>query len=437
MKTRLLTAVLALTAMALLALNWATRRPAVPAKDDTAAAESRSVAAPLGPTAAQGDSVSAPPAPAAEAPAGPAILVNASGQPIFPWEQIESPDYRKYVSNLRAAGFPEELIRTIITADVDKLYEPREAALKPKPIPFDAPMAQRAPQEMKDEDWERLKQLRDVRMEKQALLEQVLGIYVPRDIMRSPNSRRNYESYEYALSLLPPEKREAVQLAQENEILKEGMQKATITDPAAELEAFKRSCAERDAALRQVLTPDEFDRYEMHMEPVATELARCTIGMEPTESEFQAMFKIASKNWIDTGGVYGRWRANPVPQDQIAAADRERDASLSEALGPERYLDYRMAITEMGQQMRNLAARFGLPGETVAQAFALQTEADQLAGAARDATAAASADRSIPAPQPSPAQRLSEVQGQLEQVLGSQVWQAWQDGRNRRVSLDP
>ena len=311
MKTRLLTAVLAITAMALLALNWATRRPAVPAKDDTAAAESRSATAPLGPTAAQGDSVSAPPAPAAEAPAGPAILVNASGQPIFPWEQIESPDYRKYVSNLRAAGFPEELIRTIITADVDKLYEPREAALKTKPIPFDAPMAQRAPQEMKDEDWDRLKQLRDLRMEKQALLEQVLGIYVPREIMRSPNSRRNYESYEYALSLLPPEKREAVQLAQENEILKEGMQKATITDPAAELEAFKRSCAERDAALRQALTPDEFDRYEMHMEPVATELARCTIGMEPTESEFQAMFKIASKNWIDTGGVYGRLAGKP------------------------------------------------------------------------------------------------------------------------------
>ena len=35
---------------------------------------------------------------------------------------------------------------------------------------------------------------------------------------------------------------------------------------------------------------------------------------------FLAMFRIAYKNWFDTGGVYGRWRARPVPPDQIAAA---------------------------------------------------------------------------------------------------------------------
>ena len=31
------------------------------------------------------------------------------------------------------------------------------------------------------------------------------------------------------------------------------------------------------------------------------------------------MFRIAYKNWFDTGGVYGRWRAIPVPPEQIAA----------------------------------------------------------------------------------------------------------------------
>ena len=38
--------------------------------------------------------------------------------------------------------------------------------------------------------------------------------YVPREILRTPISR-NYEAYEYAISLLPVEKRDAVQLAQE------------------------------------------------------------------------------------------------------------------------------------------------------------------------------------------------------------------------------
>jgi hypothetical protein len=358
-------------------------------------------------------------------------------QPALKWEDIESPDYNKYVSGLRAAGFPEELIRTIIKADVDKLYEAREAALKPKVIAFDAPMSQRAPQHMEYEDWERMKQLRDVRMEKQALLQSVLGVYVPRELMQSPNSRRNYDAFEYALSQLPPEKREAAQLAQENEIWTEGLHKDTIRDPAAELEAFKRSCAERDAALHQALTPEEFDRYEMNTTPAGTELARRIIGMEPTEAEFMTMFKIAYKNWVDTGGVYGRWRAMPVPPERIAASDAELDASMREALGSERYLDYKMAISETGQQMRNLATRFDLPRETVAQASALQTEAEELGRTATVALATAGTSGPSLAPAQSASQRLSELRAQLEQVLGPEVWQAWQDGRKWQVSLDP
>ena len=47
------------------------------------------------------------------------------------------------MANLRAIGFPEELIRSVIIADIDKLYAPREEALKVKPVPHDAPMDQR------------------------------------------------------------------------------------------------------------------------------------------------------------------------------------------------------------------------------------------------------------------------------------------------------
>jgi hypothetical protein len=67
---------------------------------------------------------------------------------------------------------------------------------------------------------------------------------------------------------------------------------------------------------------------------------------------------IAYKNWLDTGGVYGRWRALPVPPAQIAAADAEMNASLREALGQDRFLDYQMAVSDTGQKMRNFGARF-------------------------------------------------------------------------------
>src|SRR5687767_831304 len=39
----------------------------------------------------------------------------------FDWRLVESEDYKKYIVNLRSIGCPEETIRDIITADVNKL----------------------------------------------------------------------------------------------------------------------------------------------------------------------------------------------------------------------------------------------------------------------------------------------------------------------------
>jgi hypothetical protein len=263
------------------------------------------------------------------------------------------------------------------------------------------------------------------------VLEEILGDYVPREILRTPISL-NYEALEYAISQVPVEKRNAVQMVQETEILVEGMNKSSIKDRAAELESFKKSCADREAGLRQILTDEEFERYEMNTTPAGTELARRVIGMAPTEQEFLAMFRIAYKNWFDTGGVYGRWRASPVPPEQIAAADREMNASLENALGADRFLDYQMAVSDAGQQMRNFAARFEVPRETLAQAFELQSQMDQLAGMNR----ASFGDSGIAA-NAAPAQSPAGLQSRLQQLLGPQLWQAWQSGKNLRVNLDP
>src|SRR5436853_5301622 len=49
----------------------------------------------------------------------------------FHWSSVESPDYREYIANLRAIGCPEETIRDIVIADVNKLFGSRIAALYP------------------------------------------------------------------------------------------------------------------------------------------------------------------------------------------------------------------------------------------------------------------------------------------------------------------
>jgi len=105
---------------------------------------------------------------------------------------------------------------------------------------------------------------------------------------------------------------------------------------------------------------------------------------------------------------------------------------LSATLGPERFLDYQMAVSETGQQMRNFAARFDLPRELMAQAFQLQTQLDQL-GRARGWTANAG----DPTGQGLATLQPTELQGRLQQLLGPELWQNWLTGRRLRANLDP
>jgi len=66
-------------------------------------------------------------------PTSPAVAVTtpslAPGRTNFHWSQVESTDYLIYIRNLRAIGCPEETVRDIIVADVNKLFAPRYAAL--------------------------------------------------------------------------------------------------------------------------------------------------------------------------------------------------------------------------------------------------------------------------------------------------------------------
>ncbi len=420
MKTSLLIWILTATAVALLAANWQVRRPRAANADAALPAEENAT------TPAKTEATAEP---SASAPSSASTVVP---HPVVKWETIESSDYKQYVSRLRSVGFPEELIRSIVIADMNKLYESREQALKLKPVPYDAPFLQRQTNQITGADWDRVKQLWQLQIQKQTALQDILSCYVPREILRTPRSL-NYESYEYAIGLLSEEKRNAVQLIQEGYVLDEAISTTSMTNRPAELENYKRLRAERDAAMLRTLTPEELDRFNMNTTPAGTELARRVIGMEPTDEEFETMFKIVYKNWLDTGGVYGRWRAIRVPPEQIAAADQEMNATLRSALGPDRFLDYQMASSETGQQLRHLGARYDLSRETLAQAFELQTQADQLSKARNIVSFSTDGGKTVQ----SPAQRLQELQSQLQQVLGPVVWSAWQDGRYQKVNLDP
>jgi hypothetical protein len=88
----------------------------------------------------------------------------------FRWSQLESSDFHQYMANLREIGCPEETIRDLIIAEVDKMFAPRFMAL--------------AADTQKVDYWRtRSKsnsplstQLRALQEERKALLRELLGI---------------------------------------------------------------------------------------------------------------------------------------------------------------------------------------------------------------------------------------------------------------------
>src|SRR5207249_1222220 len=128
--------------------------------------------------AASAPVLSPDPEPATSSPTVPAAAITppSKNQPaaVFTWRQIESEEYKSYIANLRSVGCPEQTIRDIIIADVNKLYAAREAPLKPKST--GARKANQAQISFAPDELEKRKQLREIQIEKRAVLKELLGI---------------------------------------------------------------------------------------------------------------------------------------------------------------------------------------------------------------------------------------------------------------------
>src|SRR5437867_12387881 len=55
------------------------------------------------------------------------VVAHASSNDRFAWSEVESADFKQYMANLRGIGCPEETIRDLIVAEVNKLFAPRFA----------------------------------------------------------------------------------------------------------------------------------------------------------------------------------------------------------------------------------------------------------------------------------------------------------------------
>jgi hypothetical protein len=295
----------------------------------------------------------------------------------FRWHQIESIDYKSYIQNLRVIGCPEETIRDIIIADVDKLYAPRLAAFRPAPEEYQFWKTGNNPGSSYNQTAEQRKQSRDIYQEKQALLKELLGEDYQKEMARQLGHAQEEDPF---MAGLPKEKKDQAQKIQRefSEKRSEIYAKAKGYISMEVQDDLKVLSRQMNDELAKVLTPQELFEYQVRTSETASNLKNNELRVfDATEEEFRAIFKAKqARDLIQRSADGSIDRASRDLQRQI-------DDELRSTLGEQRIADYGRAQDGDYQNLVRLAETRELPRSTADKIYAMKDEADKAARAIR------------------------------------------------------
>ncbi|MFA6543489.1 MAG: hypothetical protein WCS99_03635 [Limisphaerales bacterium] len=341
------------------------------------------------------------------------IVTNSVAQK-FDWSRVESDDYRKYIANLRSIGCPEETIRDIITADVNKLYESKRKALAgpKKKFEFWKPGALMGAAI----DPERTEKERALNKEKRVLLTDLLGSAPDDkpDLLASTATQ-----LEAMFDFLPAEKRGKVfELMQD---MQTRMQKV-MKGGAPDAEDLRKMMKESETAIAGVLTPEEMLDYNLRFSMTANMMRMQLAGFEPTEQEFLDLFNKRKAYDDEFGGAFGAGlNLKGEEKAKQDAAKKALDDDIKAQLGDARYADYKRGEDYAYQAMYRAADREGLGKEAAVKAYDMKKAAEDQAKQIR-------ADKSLSADQRTAALRAvrDETERSVKNVFGEKGFSSYE-----------
>jgi hypothetical protein len=278
----------------------------------------------------------------------------------FNWSRLESTDYRQYIANLRAISCPEVTIRDIILTDVMRLYAQRRGQYyqNGRDFKFWETNEKRKLKQPQLEDRE--KQLAAIDKELPAVLRELLGINYERELNKyfvdsDADNRR--------LAFLSEDKRAQV-LALRDQF--EGDRERILYQEQAGkpspggFEKLREIQRQQDAALLNILTPQEKEEYELTMSPTADRLREQLIGFNPSEEEFRDLFR--RQQAIDSAYAFEDSSDETVQAAQ-ASAEQTMLEEFKAQLPPDRLAQLARTEDPDYQKLCVLAERFDLPAD--------------------------------------------------------------------------
>ena len=288
----------------------------------------------------------------------------------FTWRNVEAQDYKDYIANLRSVDCPEETIRDIIFADVNKLYAGKFKLLRGEEGDYKYWKGNRSWSNNK-EGLERQKRIRELEKEKSALLVELLGV----DPEKDRQKEMGYSDYrDRNLSFLPEEKKKLARDIQEKfEEQRQELYRNGIYDEEDQ-KALKKVYEAQMAEMAKVLTPQELEEYDLRASQIASQLRYDLDGFEPTENEFREVYRLRKAREDDLAYSYDP--DDKAGQERRKKAGEEVDLQIKAQMGDARYAEYKRSQDYSYKELARLSDRLELPKGTAVAVFDMKKVAE-------------------------------------------------------------
>lgn len=331
----------------------------------------------------------------------------------FNWEAVESADYREYIENLRSVGCPEETIRDIIIADVNKLYEQKKKAVRGEPKPFEYWKGGNPMLAMMG-GGEKAGELRALDEEK---LEVLRALGIEPDFRTQVSSMVNPLSNMF--SFLPEAKQSRVLKIMTD--MQQDMAAAFEDGGRPDMQVVAKAQTAMENAIKAILTPDEFLDYQLRMSNTANMMRSQIAGFDPSQDEFLAVFKLRQQFDQEYNPML---RGNETDEErrQREGAQTQLDERIKAALGEDRYADYQRAQDYAYQQIQQAVKRADLGVDSANQIYDMKNTAAEEANRLR-------ADASLTQEQRNTAMQAirAETESSVRKVLGDEGWERYKN----------
>jgi hypothetical protein len=304
-------------------------------------------------------------------PGSPGALALAPGFPAklpyisrkITWQDVQSPEYRTYMENLRRAGCPEATVNRIALDDINELFAQRRLKIAEQHDPQwwrpEAYYAMAAlPRTLQDS-------AQQFEAERKDLITQLLGAETAQSERQESVFWTDVQLTGSVLGRLSPSKHAAVQAVCRESLERHDTAADITAQPGQNANAVEvaRLREQTRVALRKVLSEDEMIEFLLRYSQNAARLRDELRDFDPSADEFRRIFRVTDP--LDHALQLEYGSPDALSTNQRDRWQRQRDEAIKEVLSAERYVAYRRSKDPLYRQAMLYATQYGAPPQAV------------------------------------------------------------------------